>query len=246
MKLEKNIVFFDLETTGTNTQNDRIVEICAIKLKTDGSKERFYSLVDPTIEIPEQASEIHGITKLDLIDAPTFVGIGPEVLEFFKDCDIAGYNSNQFDVPMLFKEFERIGLVVNWEYNLLDVCLFERKLNSNKLTDVYKRRFGKEIEQAHTAEADVEATIDVFIDQMVGRTESVQEIDLMLQGEKKRVDIGGKLYRDSNGVLKWTFGKNIDKPIFSDINYLNWVMISDFPEETKNIIIKESEITKRN
>jgi DNA polymerase-3 subunit epsilon len=173
-------------------------------------------------------------------DAPKFVNIAKAILSFFEGCDIAGFNSDNYDVPLLMTEFERVGLTFpDWDCVFVDVLKYERLLHSNKLTDVYKRYTGLELENAHSAIADIKATIEIFMCQTKDmEVVDPQEIDLLCQGERKRADIAGKMYLNEESEVCWSFGKNMGKTILSDIPYAEWVLKNNFPSETKEKIRK--------
>lgn len=238
---EKPIIFFDLETTGVNVSKDRIVEIACTKYNVDGTTEKKYSLINPEMDIPFEASEVHGITNDKVKDAPTFKRLGSSMREWFKDCDLAGYNSDNFDVPLLSAEFERVGLEgINWNPNLLDILKLYRHLYPNTLSAVYERLTGKVLEDAHSADADISATkeiSDILIQKLSEVEEkSVKNIDNFLQGDKKRFDLAGKLYIDVDGVVRYNFGKDVDKSVKDFPGFAEWMLKQDFPNETKKKI----------
>lgn len=244
MKLNKPIVFFDIETTGLDIVTSKIVQIACIKLKMDGTQEEKEMLINPQMPIPKEVSEIHGITDEMVKDAPTFSQIAKSLYGFFEDCDIAGYNSDLFDIPLLSQEFSRQNIVFpNWEYNQVDILRYERLLRPNKLSDVYQRYTGKELENAHNALADVRATLEILLHQADGKDEiTPKEIDEFCQGNKKRFDVAGKTYLDADNVVRWSFGKNVNMPVLNDKSYLEWVLRNDFPAETK---IKLNQLLKQ-
>jgi DNA polymerase-3 subunit epsilon len=237
MNITRPIVFFDLETTGIDLSKDRAVSIATLKIDLEGKTTEKKILINPEMMIPKDASDIHGITDEMVVDAPTFKQISKSLFTYFENCDIAGFNSDYYDVPLLMKEFSRCGIEFpTWELNLVDVLKFERMLNSNKLEEVYKRYTGKALEGAHDALNDIRATFEVLMCQLQkhGKEDlTPQEIDLMCQGERKRFDISGKTYLNANGEVCWSIGKNANNPVTKDTAYLNWVLNSDFPEETK-------------
>lgn len=237
MNITRPIVFFDLETTGLDLSSDRAVSIATLKIDMDGKTEEKKILINPEMDIPKEASDIHGITNEMVADAPTFKQISKSLFSYFENCDIAGFNSDYYDVPLLMKEFSRCGIEFpTWELNLIDVLKFERMLNSNKLSEVYLRYTGKELEGAHDALNDIRATFEILMCQLEkhGKNDlTPQEIDLMCQGERKRFDLSGKTYLNANGEVCWSIGKNANNPVTKDTAYLNWVLKSDFPEETK-------------
>ena len=237
MNITRPIVFFDLETTGLDLSTDRAVSIATLKIDLEGKTEEKKILINPEMDIPKEASDIHGITNEMVADAPTFKQISKSLFSYFENCDIAGFNSDYYDVPLLMKEFSRCGIdFPTWELNLVDVLKFERMLNSNKLSEVYLRYTGKELEGAHDALNDIKATFEILMCQLEkhGKNDlTPQEIDLMCQGERKRFDLSGKTYLNANGEVCWSIGKNANNPVTKDTAYLNWVLKSDFPEETK-------------
>jgi len=237
MNITRPIVFFDLETTGLDLSKDRAVSIATLKIDLEGKTEEKKILINPEMAIPKEASDIHGITDEMVADAPTFKQISKSLFTYFENCDIAGFNSDYYDVPLLMKEFSRCGIdFPTWELNLVDVLKFERMLNSNKLEEVYLRYTGKALEGAHDALNDIRATFEILMCQLEkhGKNDlTPQEIDLMCQGERKRFDLSGKTYLNENGEVCWSIGKNANNPVTKDTAYLNWVLKSDFPEETK-------------
>lgn len=244
MKLEKPIIYFDIESTGVETESARIVELACIKYSPDGTQEEKTIRVNPTIPIPIEASEVHGITDEIVKDLPTFKQYAQAIRNWFNGCDLAGFNSDNYDVPLLSAEFERAGLDgINWNPNLLDVIRLYRLLYPNTLSEVYKRLTGKELEGAHGAVADITATkeiADLLIPKLNDTTEeqlvTVAEIDSFMQGDKKRFDLAGKMYIDTDGVVKWNFSKNKDKAVLADAGFVNWFMQQGFPQESKNKI----------
>lgn len=237
MKINKPIVFFDVESTGLDISKDRVVSIATLKIDMDGNTEEKTILINPEMPIPKEASDIHGITEETIKDAPTFKQISKSLFSYFENCDIAGFNSDYYDVPLLMKEFSRCGIdFPTWELNLIDVLKFERFLNPNNLGEVYKRYTGKELEGAHDALNDIRATFEILMCQLQKNKKedlSPMEIDLLCQGERKRFDLCGKTYINSKGEVCWAIGKNAHNPISKDNAYLNWVLNSDFPDETK-------------
>jgi DNA polymerase-3 subunit epsilon len=236
MQIIKPIVFFDIESTGLDVLNDRIVQIATLKLCLDGTKEEKCYLINPQISIPKEASDIHGITDDIIKEEPYFKQLAKSLCEYFRDCDIGGFNSDYFDIPILIKEFERCGIVFpDWELNTIDVYKYEKHLRPNNLKEVYKRYTGKELEGAHDALNDVRATLEVLLHQVDGNDEIMpSDIDLYCQGDKLRFDFNQKTYMNKEGYVCWSFGKNINKPVINDLEYLKWVLNNDFPEETKS------------
>ena len=253
MKLEKPIVYFDIESTGVETETARIIELACIKYNVDGTQEQKTILVNPGVLIPIEASDVHGITDEDVKDKPFFKQYAQAIRNWFEGCDLAGFNSDNYDIPLLSAEFERAGLEgINWNPNLLDVMKLYRLLYPNTLSEVYKRLTGKELEGAHGALADISATkeiADILIPKLRETTEdnleTVLDVDNFMQGEKKRVDLSGKMYKDADGVVRWNFSKNKDKAVLIDSGFINWFMGQGFPQESKNKI-KELQQIKTN
>jgi DNA polymerase-3 subunit epsilon len=244
MKLEKPIIFFDIESTGVETESARIVELACIKYNPDGTQEEKTIKVNPTIPIPLEASEVHGITDEDVKDLPTFTQYAQAIRKWFDGCDLGGFNSNNYDVPLLSAEFERSGLKgVNWNPNLVDVLTLYRHLFPNTLSEVYKRLTGKELEGAHSAVEDIRGTKDILdiifpllVEQTETQIETPKDVDEHLQGDKKRFDLSGKMYVDVDGAVKWNFSKNKDKAVLADAGFVNWFLQQGFPQESKDKI----------
>lgn len=253
MKLEKPIIYFDIESTGVETETARIIELACIKFNPDGSKEEKTILVNPEMSIPLEASEVHGITDEMVKDKPFFKQYAQAVRNWFDGCDLAGYNSDSYDVPLLSAEFERAGVEgINWNPNLFDILKLYRLLYPNTLSDVYKRLTGKELEGAHGAVADITATkeiADILIPKLKEITEekleNISDVDSFMQGDKKRFDLAGKMYVDTEGIVKWSFSKNKDKAVLSDAGFANWFLLQSFPQESKNKL-KELQKQKTN
>lgn len=243
MIITRPIIFFDTETTGVNIQEDRIVSIATIKIFPTGEREEKKYLINPEISIPKEASEIHGIYDEDVKDLPKFRQMARAIYNYFFGCDIGGFNSNSFDIPILAAELQRSKIdFPDWDLNLLDGFSLERILNPRNLGALYQKYTGKELEDAHDAMSDIEATLTVLEHQIkILNTDerfpdgelTVEQIDQITQGEKKRFDIAGKCSWKDDEVV-WNFGKNIGKPVLADLGYLDWVCgpASQFPFET--------------
>lgn len=239
MILTNPLVYFDTESSGTDTNKDRIVQIAAIKIHPNGKTEEKNYLINPEIPIPEEASEIHGITNEMVKDAPTFKQLAVGIRDWFAGCDIGGFNSDSFDVLLLLAEMNRAGVEFSTEgVNFVDVRKVFQKLYPNTLSDIYYRFFGKELEGAHNALMDVIATKEILEYMLAQHPElelnSPQDIDDFCQGTKRRVDMAGKMYEDEEGTIRWNFSKNKDKPVKEDKGFAQWVLNQDFPRETKD------------
>ncbi len=240
MKFKKPIIFFDLETTGLDVVNDRICQIGAIKVLPNGETEEKKLLINPTIPIPKEASDVHNITNEMVKDAPKFNQVAKAMNEWFDGCDIGGYNSDNYDIPLLVEEFYRCGVTFprNNNISFVDVLKLEREINSHKLENTYRRYTGKEF-LAHDALEDIKATVEVFkcqIEKHKIETDAAA-IDKMLQGDKKRVDLANKIYL-TDGKYYWSFGKNKDQELKADLSYCRWVTSANFSQNTKNWITK--------
>lgn len=243
--MEKPIVFIDLETTGVDVQKDRIIEICLIKVEYYDEKwicnAPITQRLNPTIPIPESATAIHGITNEMVSFEPTFEHVAPMILDQIKDCDIAGFNSNSFDLRVLFAEFERVK--IEWDYTqhkFIDVGNMFKILNPRTLSAAFKEYTGSDHVDSHSAEQDTEATIDVFI-AMMKRHEDVlpktaEELALYSNFNKPLLDLSGKFTFNSDGEIVFNFGKHITLLAKNEKPYLEWMLKSDFASDTKRII----------
>lgn len=237
MKLQRPIIFFDLETTGVDVIIDKVIQIATLKIFPNGDIEEKDYLINPTIPIPKEASEVHGIYDEDVKDKPTFEKYAKNLFKYFEGCDIGGYNSNQFDIPLLIEEFNRCKLELDLtDINFLDVMKIESELNPRTLEAVYKRYTGNDLTDAHDALADVRGTYEVFKKQVEQlNLTSLKEVDKFSQGENERVDVAGKLC-NIEGEICWTFGKNKSRPVKNDISYAMWYLRQSVPSETAKII----------
>lgn len=240
LSLERPLAIFDLEATGINIAKDRIVEIFILKVNPDGSEEKFHSRINPRIPIPPEVTEIHGISDADVADKPTFLTIAFEIKDFLENCDLAGYNSNRYDIPLLLEEFYRIG--VNLDLNsrkLVDIFTIFVKMEGRDLSSAYKFYCDKELKNAHSAEADVRATYEVLKGQLARYPEALKNEMSFLHEfthDGKFIDSGRRLIWDKD-VAKFNFGKHKDKTVEEVLEkepqYYDWIMRSDFLQDTK-------------
>ncbi len=239
LQLNRAICFIDLETTGINVSTDRIVELAIVKIMPDGSKQIKRKLVNPEMRIPAAATEVHGISDAMVQKAPTFKQIANEVKQFMEGADLAGYNSNRFDIPMLNEEFLRVGISVNFESRkLLDVQKVFHMMEQRTLSAAYKFYCNKNLDDAHSAEADATATWEILEAQLekypsLGNTvESV----VKFTGEDQIIDFARRLVFE-NGVEVFNFGKHKGKPVSQVLKeepqYYDWIMKGDFALHTK-------------
>ena len=211
LNLKNPLVFFDLETTGTNINTDRIVEICYLKVYPNGNEESKTMRINPEMHIPEASSAVHGIYDADVADCPTFKEVAKSIANDIEGADIAGFNSNRFDVPVLVEEFLRAGIDIDLtKRKFIDVQVIYHKLEQRTLSAAYKFYCGKNLEDAHTAEADTRATYEVLKAQL-DRYPEVLENDINFLSEystySKNVDFAGRIVYDDNGVEVFNFGK---------------------------------------
>ncbi|MBE6280907.1 MAG: 3'-5' exonuclease [Bacteroides sp.] len=246
LNLKNPLVFFDLETTGTNINLDRIVEICYLKVYPNGNESSKTLRINPEMHIPEQASAVHGIYDDDVMDCPTFKEVAKEIANDIEGCDLAGFNSNRFDIPLLVEEFLRVGVDIDLnKRKFIDVQVIYHKLEQRTLSAAYKFYCGKNLEDAHTAEADTRATYEVLKAQLDHYPE-VLENDVKFLSEyscfTKNVDFAGRIVYDDNGVEVFNFGKYKGIPVLDvlqrDPGYYGWILNGDFTLNTKNVLTK--------
>ncbi len=269
--LTKDLIFFDLEATGLNVMRDRIIQIALIKYPKDGSEpEELEMLINPSMIITEEAMKVHGISPADVANKPTFPQVAQKIYDFIGDADLAGYNSNRFDVPMLMEEFDRAGFDFDVsKRRLLDMARIFYKMEPRTLSAAVKFYTGKKMENAHDALADVRATIAVFDGQLKmyeGRdyedgdgniTEAPIRNDIQVlhdfTNDLRHVDVTQRLKYDINGEIVFNFGKyqnqSVAKVLWKDRNYYNWIMNKEFSVQVKRTvekIFKEHEKKMRN
>jgi len=249
LDLIRPIAFIDLETTGVNLSSDRIVEIAIVKIMPDQTRVVKRKLINPEMMIPKQSSDIHGITDEMVKDAPTFKQAGNEIKQFLDNCDLGGYNSNRFDIPMLMEEFLRAGMDVDLSTRrMVDVQHIFYTMEPRTLSAAYKFFCNKELENAHSAEVDVNATIDVLLSQITRYEKLGNSVDSILStiGEEKIVDYARRFLFDDKGVEVFNFGKykgkSVKEVLKSEPQYYDWMMKGDFPLHTKQ---KLTEILNR-
>ena len=243
LKLKRPIIFFDLETTGVDTANDRIVEISMVKVDVDGTKSVKTRRINPEMHIPEVATAVHGISDEDVKDEPTFRQIAKSLAVFIEGCDFGGFNSNRFDLPVLVEEFMRAGVDVDFSRRkFVDVqTIFHRK-EQRTLVAAYKFYCDKDLENAHSAEADTMATYEVLEAQIerYGDIGSTVEELAEFSSTGAFVDFAGRLSLNDKGEEIFTFGKykgRVVEDVFkSDPSYYSWIMNGDFPLYTKKKI----------
>jgi DNA polymerase III subunit epsilon len=255
LKLTRPLVFIDLETTGVDINQDRIVQIAILKVLLDGTEERKKYILNPTISIPQTASSIHGIYDGDVKQAPTFVQIADSLYQYIDNSDFAGYNSNKFDIPLLMAEFERAGIELNIEgKKFIDVMTIFHKMEPRTLKAAYKLYCGKELVGAHDAENDIVATYEVLKAQLL-RYESIpyedkdgnisypitNDVDTLADFTPFNfIDPTNKIIANDQGQLIFNFGQYRGQPVVEVLSknsgYYHWMMEANFSIFTKRII----------
>lgn len=262
LNLKRPLAFFDLEATGVSIGVDRIVEIAVLKAMPDGTEEIYVQKINPEMPIPLVTSLIHGIYDEDIKDAPTFGDVAQEIAAFIGDADLAGYNSNKFDIPMLLEEFLRVGVDIDMsDRKFVDVQNIFHQMEQRTLKAAYKFYCGKDIINAHSAEADIRATYEVLLAQLQKyenatfedkqgniSTPVKNDVDALANftNMNKPVDFAGRLVYNDKGEETINFGKHKGKAVESifdtEPSYYAWMMNGDFPLFTKK---KLEEIWKR-
>ena len=254
LKLDKDLVFFDIESTGADVVSDKIIQIALIKYPKDGGapieKE---ILVNPQKRIKPDATAVHGFTNQMVKEYPPFEDVAEELKDFLGDCDLGGYNSNRFDVPMLIEEFVRVGIDFSMEGRRLIDCLqIFYKMEPRTLKAALKFYCGEDLKDAHDALADTRATAKVFFgqleyykerdyvdkdDKIIERpiNEDIQSIHTFLNGDSRRVDFMGRFVRNVDGEICFNFGKHKGEVARRYPGFLNWLIQKDFPMQVKRI-----------
>ncbi len=240
LHLKRPLVVFDLETTGTSVNSDRIVEFSYIKVMPDGTENVKTLRFNPGIPIPHEVSLIHGIYDEDVKDAPLFKQKAKELAEEFKGCDFAGFNSNKFDFPLMVEEFLRAGVEFDVENRkFVDAQRIFHMMEQRTLTAAYKFYCNKELVNAHSAEADTIATLEVLKAQIERYENLENDVDFLHNFTKqdKNVDLAGRIIYNNDGIPVFNFGKHKGKPVQevfkTDFGYYDWMMNGDFAEDTK-------------
>ncbi|HHV40914.1 MAG: 3'-5' exonuclease [Bacteroidales bacterium] len=244
IQLKRPLVFLDLETTGLNVATDRIVEICVLKLNLDGTQDIKTRRLNPTIPISPQAQAIHGISNEDVAHEPTFKEIAKSLAQWMEGCDIAGYNSTKFDVPMLAEEFLRAGVEYDFrKRKLIDVQNIFHKMEQRTLKAAYKFYCDKELEDAHSAEADTIATKEVLECQLERYPDDLQNDITFLAEFSTRtefLDYAGRIALNDDNLPVFNFGKHRGKPVAeilkTEPSYYDWMMRGDFTLDTKKVL----------
>ncbi|MBR0054571.1 MAG: 3'-5' exonuclease [Bacteroidales bacterium] len=258
LKLERPIIFFDLETTGVDVAKDSIVEIAMIKMFPDGHEEERVMRLNPGRHIPEEASAVHGIYDEDVKDMPTFAQAADELMKYFDDCDLAGYNSNHFDIPLLAEEFLRIGKHFDMRNrSLVDVQQIFHKMEQRTLVAAHRFYCGRDFDNAHSALADTRATVDVLKAQLdryngveyeekngVKSCPIVPDVKALDKFTRlvRNVDFAARIILNDKDEEVFNFGKHKGKRVKdvfrTEPAFYAWMMRSDFPLNTKDVITR--------
>jgi DNA polymerase-3 subunit epsilon len=239
LKLTKPLAFIDLETTGTNLGTDRIIEIAIIKILPDGTRSVKRKLINPEIPIPQASTDIHGITDAMVKEAPFFRQVAHELKQMLDHCDLAGYNSNRFDIPLLMEEFLRSQVEFDMKgRRMVDVQKIFHQMEQRTLSAAYKFYCNKNLENAHSAEVDASATYEILEAQTEKYPSLGHTVESILKatGEDVIVDFARRFIMD-NGVEVFNFGKFKGRAVAdvlrSEPQYYDWMMKGDFPQHTK-------------
>ena len=243
LKLTKPLCFFDLETTGTDVSKDRIIEIAIIKVNTDGSRESLEVRLNPGIPIPPESTLIHGITDEMVANEPKFKDKARNIYNFLKGCDLAGFNSDRFDIPLLVEELLRADLDFDFKNTkTIDVQNIFHKMEERTLSAALKFYCDKELTDAHTAIADAKATLDVLLAQLDRYSELEPNVDFLndFSTRKKTADFAGFLIYNKDDQICFGFGKHkgkkVNEILKEEPGYFGWILNADFPRYTKKIL----------
>jgi len=243
LNLKKPIAFFDLETTGLDVSKDRIVEIAVLKIDPGGKKDSLHMFLNPEMPIDPRATAVHGIRDEDVADAPTFSQIAKNLADFIAGCDLAGYNCNRFDVPLLAEEFARANVEIDLKKRkIVDVQVVFFKKEQRTLAAAYKFYLDREMQNAHTAEADTEATYEILKAQLERYDDLENDVNYLSEftSQMRNVDFLGRIiYNDKNEEV-FNFGKykgqRVADVLKKDPSYYDWMMKGDFPRYTKKVL----------
>jgi DNA polymerase-3 subunit epsilon len=243
LNLKRPIAFLDLETTGINVSNDRIIEFSILKIHPNGMEEWLSSRVNPEMPIPAKTTAIHGIKDEDVVNSPTFKGVAKNLANFLEGCDLAGYNAIKFDIPVLAEEFLRSNIDFNFtKRRYVDVQVIFHKKEQRTLTAAYLFYCKKELQGAHGSKADTAATYEILKSQLDRYQDLENDIEKLADFScfNSSVDFAGRIILDEKGVEIFNFGKHKGKPVEVVFNeepaYYSWMMNGEFPLYTKKIL----------
>ena len=245
LKITKPLCFFDLETTGINVSSDRIVEISVLKIYPNGNKESRTWLVNPGIKIPQEAINVHGISNEMVVNEPNFSEIAHEVKSMINNCDLAGYNSDKFDIPLLAEELLRADIDFDIDnIHTIDVQNIFHKMEQRTLAAAYKYYCGKILDNAHSSKVDTLATYEVLESQLKKYSELENDVKFLSDFSKrgKNVDPAGFIKLNENEIPCFSFGKHKGKSVEyvmqNEPGYYGWILNADFPMYTKKVLTK--------
>jgi len=245
LDLSKPLAFVDLETTGLDISKDRIVEISILKIEVNGNKNSLTRRVNPEYPISEESSSIHGLYKSDLENEPNFKSLGPELKSFIGNADLAGFNSNKFDIPLLVEEFLRADIDFDMsKRKLIDVQNIFHKMEKRTLEAAYMFYCKKELKNAHSAEADVIATSEVLFAQLDKYSNLERDVTFLQEfsAMKRNVDLAGRIVLNDKDQKVFNFGKykgrGVEEIFKKDPSYYSWIMNANFSSETKNVLTR--------
>ncbi len=243
LNLKKPIAFFDLETTGLDISKDRIVEIAVLKIDPEGKKDSLHMFLNPEMPIDPRATAVHGIRDEDVADAPTFSQVARNLADFIAGCDLAGYNCNRFDVPLLAEEFARANVEIDLKKRkIIDVQVVFFKKEQRTLAAAYRFYLDREMQNAHTAEADTEATYEILKAQLERYDDLENDVTYLsdFTSQTKNVDFLGRIIYNENNEEVFNFGKykgrRVADVLKKDPSYYDWMMKGDFPMYTKKVL----------
>ena len=243
LSLTRPLCFFDLETTGVNVAKDRVVEISILKVFPNGNKESKTWLVNPEMPIPPQTTAVHGITDEKVANEPTFKQLSKDIYSMIKGSDLAGFNSDRFDIPLLAEEMLRAEIDVDFKKHLtVDVQTIFHKMEKRNLSAAYKFYCGKDLDNAHSAEADTNATYEVLKSQIEKYDELENDVSKLsaFSTRRKSVDFAGFVIVDEDGDAAFNFGKHKGKKVVEVLGrepgYFSWLLNADFPRYTKKVL----------
>jgi DNA polymerase-3 subunit epsilon len=243
LNLRRPLVVFDLETTGVSVTHDRIVEICLLKVYPDTREEIRTYRINPGIPIPPGATAVHGISNADVADKPSFKQMAAELNQYLTDCDFGGFNSNKFDFPMLVEEFYRAGIEFDVQpCKFIDAQRIYHMKEPRTLSAAFKFYCDRDLENAHSAEADTVATWEIIKAQMQKYRDLPEDVEGLhkLTGQDQLADLAGRLTFNEQHEVVFNFGKHKGKTVktvlLTEPGYYNWMMEGDFPQQTKNVL----------
>ena len=243
LQLKNPLIFFDLETTGTDISKDRIVEISYLKIDLQGREKSKTMLINPEMPIPPQVIEIHKISDEDVKNAPTFASIAKSLAHEIEGCDLAGYNSNKFDIPLLAEEFLRADVDIDLKRKkFVDVQVIFHKMEQRTLGAAYKFYCDKDLTDAHSAEADTRATYEILKAQLDRYPDLINDVAALadFSSHTRNVDFVGRIIYDDNDMEVFNFGKYkgqlVEEVLKKDPGYYSWMQNSDFPLYTKKVL----------